>query len=433
MVAHPSTDTKPSKKDLKDNRWPEGNTFLKPASSKDHLTNNVAEQTCIYHICEVLKDAGLPVARLCPTNPTAVAEDAQKHGGSIRWFENTAYRVWNSDKIGFGEETRYSYWYVSPESLMTSVLQMKRHKKRPKVVRGYEWYAVEVSSPIICDPFNLQTSLPLVQTAGAALKRSSKLWVNSQCGFHIHASPAATALRLRLARRVVALTYILEHSFIYRICHPCRKTSGYTRPISRMSQIALGNYGYLVEEDEANMAASRLSCARNPWFGKEVENSKAIVQALRVILSCGDMASLAQGLSISQFVDYSDALDGVPRPTGGAARGGLAISQFGTIEFRYPEGTVDADYIAFWAALVRSIFAIGSLPTEEFVDKLLELFLLAISKSKKDIVEWLGPLNLLSSMSYVKGRMHNNRTCHKNFDKTGIVPEEKDEDNWKRS
>ncbi len=285
-------------------------------------------------------------------------------------------------------------------------------------MRGYDWYAIEISSPIISDDDHLHSHLPTVKGVIDSLKCSTKIWINSFCGFHIHASPSQHPLSLLQAKRVAALAYVVEHSVLYGSCHPCRKANTYCKPISRMSQIALGSYGELQEDYDCRAAVAALILAREKFPEKVVRDEAAMLKAIQVILSCADMKTLSQGLGIPMAKSSQDSN---PRPT---YRSALAISQFGTMEFRYPESSFDMEFIIFWTRLVQQIFAISSLETEEFVQKLVELYQLAISKSPNDLVEWLHALDLFPWVSFLRTRLTDYRTTLKDLGDSGIVPAE---------
>lgn len=411
MVAHPTKRAKLSKKQLKDKRWPESKGKPEAADPENWVSCEKSQAACVYQVCVALRDAGVPVASLLLDNTTDATQSTLSQGGTVEQFGRSWYSVWNANKIVHGSpDLLYSYWVITPEEVVTHHTRAIPVKKRSRAVRGYEWYAVEISSPIISDSEHFQNQLPTVQNVVDSLKCSTKIWVNSGCGLHIHASPSHHELGLVQAKRVATVTYVLEQTVLFGSCHPCRKFSSYCKPISMMSRIALGHYGNMQEDGyDRKAVVAAMGLVRENYSAKMVHNEPAIFTAINAILACADMEALSEGLGIPTGKSKED---GSPGPS---SRGALAISKFGTMEFRYPECSFDIDFIIFWTKLVRRIFAISSLEPDLFVRKLMQLYKLAITKEPQDIVEWLDVLDLLPWVTFLRTRRTNYRTILKNW------------------
>lgn len=405
MVATLGGGKKPNHKDI---RWPD-------SPNNQHGTDNgiYGNNLCQQVVCQALASCGLPTARIAEGNALKDDPDSVKdHPHRVVNIGNGTrqYRMWNSDKAGTGgREEQFNYWFVTHEASVTADVERGPIQPPP----GYRWYAVEINSPIISSQEELNRKLPTLRHALSSIRNKMKVWLNSECGLHIHISPADGDLGLVIARRLAAIVFLVETSLLLKLCHPSRGKSAYTRAISTDSKLFVDS----ATSSEADFAkGTELNAVRSFRTTKTIGMSISepqIFRALCAILSTPDMESLAGKLRAPKK-ESSAAPD--------AGKCGLAISKFGTIEFRYPEATFDVDFISFWVDLVRAMFTWAGAPETIYRDKLCELYALATDSIQMGWIHWLKALELTEHADFCRTQVSRYSRDLKNLNKGGILP-----------
>ncbi|POR36701.1 Uncharacterized protein TPAR_03095 [Tolypocladium paradoxum] len=394
----------------KDSRWPD-------SPNNQHITDNgiYGNNLCQQVVCHALASCGLPTARVAEANALQDDPDSvedQPHRVINIGNGTRQYRIWNPDKAGTGgKEEQFNYWFVTHEASVTSDIEGGPIKPPP----GYRWYAVEVNSPIISSREELNEKLPTLRRALSSIRNNVKVWLNSECGFHIHVSPADGDLGLLVARRLAAMVFLVEQSLLLKLCHPSRQKSVYTRAISTDSKIAVdaalaaGSEADPVHGTELNVVSAFRTAKKQGVSSDEPR----IFRALCAILAAPDMESLAEKLRAPKK-ESSAAPD--------AGKCGLAISNFGTVEFRYPEATFDVDFLSLWVDLVREIFTWAAAPEKIYRVKLCDLYALAADSMKLGWIHWLHALELYEQAEFCKKQVSRYSGDLKDLNKGGILP-----------
>lgn len=332
----------------KDSRWPGS-----PANH-DNVNNPLwGNNSCKKAGCHALANCGLPVARMVDPNALGSDPDTQdtQHGqpdlGTSRLLK------WNPERRGHGgREERFDYWFVDYDGSVTATIE----DSSIKAPAGYRWYCSEINSPILSDQTELDNGLPTLRRALASIQNSIKVWLNAKCGFHVHISPLEGELAIVVAKRMAALAMLLQQPLLLSLCHPCRRKSAHARPIGTGSIIARRASDPSEADPEPGLEVDAIRKYRAQAKGISSDELRTF-RTLCAILAVKDVASLAQGLRVPKD-------DGGPAPD--AERCGLAVSNFGTVEFRYPEAAFDVGFLSLWVDLARRIFALAAAPDEQF-------------------------------------------------------------------
>ena len=102
------------------------------------------------------------------------------------------------------------------------------------------------------------------------------------------------------------------------------------------------------------------------------------------------------------------------------------MSAFGTLEFRYPEGSLDIEYIWFWVSLIRALFDLAMLPHTQFAKKLGEVYRLSVGTDKVSSDTWLDTLGLANKWKgYFRRRLELYRSGY-SLNRRGILPPGRD-------
>ncbi|PNY19951.1 Uncharacterized protein TCAP_07442 [Tolypocladium capitatum] len=406
MVATLEDGKKPANR--KDSRWPD-------CPTNQHGTDNgiYGNNLCQQVVCQSLASCGLPTARVAEANALKDDPDsAQDHPHRVVDIGNGTrqYRMWNPDKAGTGgKEEQFNYWFVSHEASVTSHID----DGPIKPPTGYRWYAVEISSPIISSQYELDQKLPTLKRALSSIRNNVKVWLNSECGFHIHVSPVEGELGLVVARRLAAMVFLVETSLLLKLCHPCRRNSAYARAISTDSKISVDS-ATSSEADFARGTELNLVSAFRATKTKGFSSSEPrVFRAICAILAAPNMEYLAERLRTPKR-ENSAAPD--------AGKCGLAISKFGTVEFRYPEATFDVDFLSFWVDLVRTIFTWAAAPETLYRVKLRDLYALATDSMQLGWIHWLDALELFEHANFCKKQVSRYNGDLKDLNKGGILP-----------
>lgn len=395
LVAYCSTDKVRSRQDMQDGRWPEsGPAAVDP---NNVMARHLANQECIHKVCHILGSHGLPVA--CALKSEGDVQKAiSVYGGQVVTFDGGIFLVWNQNQAS---HSRFQYWFVTDELCMTADMDANAPPETPK---GYSWFGIEINSPIIDDTVQLDNGLPTLSAAIEELRRQMKIYINEMCGLHIHASPLEGELTHDIARGVAALTFLLEEPFIYQACHPFRSSGRYCQPISEASRIGKGNYDFVVHDAFSMICMNELRDAKSNMLNAG-EDEQKIFNNLKKLLAQQSLATLSYGLRNSAD-----------------SKMGLSMSQFGTIEFRYPEGNLDIEFIWFWVSVVRALFDIAMLPRSQFATKLAEVYRLSVSTDNIGSDQWIDVLGLADRWkAYFRRRMER-YSSGRNLNRRGILP-----------
>ncbi|KAF4507360.1 hypothetical protein G6O67_006004 [Ophiocordyceps sinensis] len=378
----------------------------------------LADNACRKVVCCAMAKCGLPVARMSDTTPMTEDPNGGDISNHIHIDTSPAKRllVWNPEQGGTdGSEPRFNYWFVNSEGLLTSAIA----KSRMKTPGNYGWYAIEINSQILSVQEELDQGLPTVKRALASIQNSIKVWLNAECGFHIHISPLKQKLDISVTRRMAALVLLMERPFLLKLCHPGRQKSWYTRPISVDSVIAVS-----ASASSAARAASMnipetnlLLTFRVKAKGRSSDETR-IFRMLCAIFTEPDFKSLNKGLRLPKIGDG-------PSPDGG--RCGMALSRFGTVEMRYPEASFDVDFISLWVDLSRRILALAAAPDDEYNKKLLELYDMATAKMELGWIHWLKAVGMEERADFCKRHIHRYGGNLKDLNKRDILPKVSDE------
>lgn len=372
-----------SKSDMsKDNRWPDSELNTTPPTQAFY-----AVDSCILQVCEVLARCGIPVACKGDTDPYANAPDNAYIDGS----DKSRLRVWNTDLVVAkvdGQEPRFSYWYVSQESSVNVALDENPIKGTPK---GYEWYALEISSPIMYNKM-VNQQLHVVRAVLASLRNNMKIWLSTACGMHVHVSPLTVQLDLDVAKRLAAIISLVEEPLILKICHPSRLSSLYARPVRRASKIAgriSNGQGITSGSARTELSSSAAGCINCLNKFRGTLSNRSAEEPLTFSVLCSmfseeSIEALRTGLEVEN--EAGRVLS--------TSRIGLNISEYGTAEFRYFEATLDPDLISFWVQFVQQILAICQQPDDEFCKTLCRLYELGSRQQNMGWVVWLQQLGL---------------------------------------
>lgn len=403
LVAYCSTEKTRGMQDTQDRRWPESGPAA--VDTTDYRSAFFANQECLYKVCHVLGSHGFPVAcaLTCETNRERVRS---VYGGQVVDLEGGKFIVWNRhDVTNQASHPRFQYWFITHEYSITGDMANNPPSQTPK---GYSWFCLEINSPIIDDTAELNNGLPTLCAAIEELRRQIKIYVNQECGLHIHASPLNGALTHDVARGVAALTFLLERSVIYQACHPFRSGGRYCQPISEASRIGKGSYGFVVDDTFSMMCMNELrEVKRN--MPNAVEDEQSIFKNLHTLLAQQSLGTLSNGIKNQ-----------------GDCKMGSALSQFGSIEFRYPEGSLDIEFIRFWVSLTRALFDIAMLPPGQFAKKLAEVYRLSVSTDTISSDPLLDAVGLAGQWKdYFRGRLRLYRSKY-SLNKHGILPPGRD-------
>lgn len=346
----------------KDSRW------ICDPPSEDHLEDgqgvnptHFTHSACMMKVSETVAALDLPVACFFPPEPhpqNPVTLNIPR--GSILHVEGQRdLRTWNKQPALDSKPSRFDYWTVNREFSITTDLVCNPVKTAPQ---GYNWIGTEISSPIIVGPSELQKGLPQLKEIMTALRNNIVLWTTSGCGMHVHVGNGGPDLDLDTIKRVVSLVYLLEQPLIAEVCHPIRRTALGGFFISKESSIAK-EQGHADAELEKEGAVHIQKLKELTERLKNCNgNLQKFYQAMHRIWSSPSVYALQRGLR--KFTQNG----------GRPPRGGLYVSEYGTIEFRYAESSFDVEFATRWAMLCRHIFGIALRPREEFDEVFYRVF-----------------------------------------------------------
>ena len=407
MVAYRPEPAK-DKSAAKDTRWPDcaDARFKSDARGFYH-------KSCMRMVCETLAALDLPAA--CYVERNRHRDDPLCSGHEARYIESgglSPLRVWNQHLANEdGSRPQFNYWFVSHESYITQRISEQPPKHTPQ---GYHWCAMEISTPILSDQEELDTRLPTVKRVLAALRKDMKIWLNAECGLHIHLSPLVLPLSFELSKRIAAVVCVLEEPFLQSITHPFRHETAFAVPITYGSCIA---ETWFVKSAQPTELPVRLELIKQ--FRETMDPKFRAIQEPRVFkILCAVMAQetmmeLKIGLLRPSKTDPH-------MPTGRCA---AAIRDCGpcTVEIRYPEASFDCDFIALWVDVARRMLVIAQQPDGDFAEELRRLYELATRETPLERDEWLSALGLGSYAALCKDRASKYRGCLRNLGKEGIL------------
>lgn len=362
VAQHADKDAKASPKD---SRWicdPHPEDLLEDMQSPN--PSPFADSVCIMKVCETIAARGFPVACYLPPEPIPQNPITMKvpRGCIIQMQGHRDLRVWNKRSSFFQrgpKPSRFDYWVVDREIHITMGMISRPLKSAPK---GYNWYGTEISSPIFVGPSELQEGLPQLRQILTTLRDNIVLWTTSKCGLHIHVGDSGKELELDVIKRAVSLVYLLEQPLLAELCHPIRRKSLDGFYISLDSGLAKEMWPARSElEGEGAVHIEELKRLVKRLKNRN-DNIEKFYQSMHRIWFSSNMFTLRR--SLRKFTQNG----GTP------PRCGLYISDYETIEFRYPEASFDVEFINRWAMLCRHIFGIALRSPEEFGDIFYRVF-----------------------------------------------------------
>lgn len=399
LVAYCSTKKVRHRQDTRDRRWPESGPAA--VDTDDFRQRSFANEECLYKVCHVLASHGLPVA-CALRSEMDIQRGISIFGGQVVALEGGSFLVWNPIQAS---RSRFQYWFITHELSITGDMTNDPPSQTPK---GYSWFCIEINSPIIDNTVEIEHGLPTLSAAIEELRRQMKIYINEKCGMHIHASPLNGTLTHDIARGVAALTFLLERSVLYRACHPFRSTHGYCQPMSEMSRIGQGDHEFDVLDAFSTICMNEIREVKTNMHSA-VENEQSIFDNICTLLAQQSLDTLSEGIQNSA-----------------KCKMGLSMSQFSTIEFRYPEGNLDIEFIWFWVSLVRALFDTAMLPRDQFATRLAEVYRLAVSTDRTSPDQWLDTLGLANRWkAYFSRRMALYRSGD-SLNRRGILPRGRD-------
>ena len=307
-----------------------------------------AHPTCIIKVCETVATRGYPVGCFHPTVPhpqNSISKNVPP-GSLIQVEDQRRLRVWNKRACPSqtAPPSRFDYWVVVREGNIAHNVMFGPLRTTPE---GYNWVGMELNSPIFTGPTELDEGISKLRQVLDELRGNLKIWINSNCGLHIHVGDSDKDLSLDVVKRVASLVYLLEEPLLLNLCHSIRQTSPHAAMISLDSRIAKEPWPGLIELDgEAGMHIKELRNLKQLLKNRPKAGSKTI-NAIHRIWAEPTISNLRAALR-------KHVQGGGP-----SSRCGLSISEFNTIEFRYPEASFDTEFISRWAMLVRHIFSIA--------------------------------------------------------------------------
>jgi hypothetical protein len=232
--------------------------------------------------------------------------------------------------------------------------------------------------------------------------------LNSGCGLHLHVNDAGN-MKLNTALRVTTMVWLLEDTLLYPLCHPFRSSSPYSARISTESKIAREDgEPVLWPENEVLIHALHEAMVQLSWR-KKVD--KGLLGAMRRLWSEPNLASL--GVALRKFDE------GMEHTT---TRCALVVSKYNTLEFRYPESTVDVDFIAGWADLVRHLYAVAMKPQAEFNQIICRVYELVTRDQVPGWSAMMGAIGFRTDISRWQRHLDAYQGSLSNLDKQGILP-----------
>ncbi|KJZ73784.1 hypothetical protein HIM_06902 [Hirsutella minnesotensis 3608] len=389
-----------------DQRWPDS-PGVQGRSNDSFFANTLCQKA----VCHALANCGLPVARTVFFKPLSGDPDSRDtNHAAISIGPSHRLLVWNrKPDASAGRQERFRYWYVTYEPSILHALDTK-HIKGPG---PYQWYAMEINSPILSAPEEFAANLPTVAKALSSIRNSTKVWLNAECGLHIHVSPPNGPLDINVARRLAALTLLMERPFLLKLCHPCRQRSLHVPLISTHSTIAV-DASTPTKEIVMTGTEAKLLCQIRATARNRSRDEPQIFRMLGVILAQPD------GISLRQKMRTPDP--GVISLSACSGRCALAVSDFGTMEFRYPQASFDVDFISLWVDIVRRMFAIAASPDATFLPKLAEFYDMATSNIQLGWIHWLRALGLAERAEFCKRQINRYGGDLKDLNKGGILP-----------
>ncbi|XP_044716070.1 putative amidoligase enzyme domain-containing protein [Hirsutella rhossiliensis] len=344
-----------------------------------------------------------------PSDPDASESSNHKQ---IDLSSSSRLLVWNPERGGTdGTEARFNYWLVTYDGSVTDAI-VKRRIKTPGL---HDWHTIEINSQIISDQAELDEGLPTVKKALASIQNNVKVWLNDECGFHVHVSPLRGKLDIAVTRRMAALVLLMERRFLLKLCHPCRQNSPHTRPISTDSVFAVNASASPEAPLASSLEGNLLGTFRAKARGRS-SDEPSIFRMLCAIFSTADIKSIGRGLRLPR-IGSGSLLDG--------NRGAIAVSTYDTVEMRYPEASFDVEFLSLWVDLSRRVFAFASAPDDEYGKKLLEFYDMATADIELGWIHWLKAVGLDERADFCKKHINRYRVDLKDLNKRGILPKVK--------
>lgn len=414
LVAHPDCQLEPSDLDKTDRRWPEVDIGPAPANEAEEDDLNDASWTCMIQVCRALALAGIPVACEFPRGwGERGAIHEERTGARHNTLDDEGYLVWNQHLLTdtyIGDKS--AYWIVMTNF---AVSRYRNSESRERTPAGYNWHSVAVRSPLIFNMDQFSGRLPKIHELLSGLRANMKLWINSQVGMSLHANKlGAPKVDIITARRVTALTIVLEDVVMFPMSHPSRRNMKACRPILSESRL-----GKVIEVDTSSTSIDTDNAAIFTIIGDQfspasippvANDAVKISVTVRTALQYNDVSALAKALSVASTreTEYSPAA--------------FAISSHGNMEFRYPEASFDMEFIEFWSALTDKIVEIAGWEVVRYANFLAALLMMRVRAQPASLEAFLNAIGLSSWVGFAMKRQHIYRTTLQDLDDQPMLP-----------
>lgn len=405
-VAYPSTRKMRSPLDLLDTRWPHGIT---PVDTDAFTGIDIGNSECILKIASLIASLGLPTACVEVSHDNTSRErNDTLYGGSVLMVGTSLCRVWNQQQINAHvAEEQFSYWFVGFEAFVNGDRVQEDFAGCP---RGHAWFNLEISSPVIANAQEIAQELPTVRRVINHLRQNVKLWMSKECGFHIHASPHPGGFDLNTARAVSALTFLLE-DMLFDCCHDYRRQAHFCRPLKTNSLIGTGEWAHTADDNWNGAVMAAIEAAAQQANEPPTPRAIALFNRTRTILRQESVQSLRDGFREDPPGNWRFE----------SARLGMAFSNYGSTEFRYPQALFEADFVAFWVTMVAKLYEIAQRPTAQFANTIAELFIMSARATPAPTVDLLPFLGLGRWVPYFNHLKHRYANDLKDLDKKTIL------------
>ena len=413
LVGVPRSSDRP--RDPDDIRWPDNSV----AEGVLQCGMEFADKACTFHVCEMLAWCGLPVATMVPPEDNT-ADPIRLHVSAEDLLNDADicyYRTWNREAAHQNDnQPRFDFWHVSNEVFITWGTNRNPPWERPL---GYDWYGVEINTPIITNQAELDLGLPSMRRALDKLRRDTKILLNSACGLHVHASPAGEELDLITCQKVATLVVLAEDALLFELCHPTRRSHHSAAPISTSSKIATGRHrGYPRPSPESINCINQIQVFKEHPVSRSTPRSPTEPQIFRMICSILNEPSIDY---LKRGLHSHDPASHPADDYNECGRCALAISSYDSFEFRYAEASFDPEFVSLWVELARTIVKIARWPEPEFGLMLVELYDMATRLHVPAWPEWLRAIGLETRIHYCAQRKSAYRQFMTSLDGHGIL------------
>ena len=232
-------------------------------------------------------------------------------------------------------DPEFQFWVVKPEAVDVT------YDNDPEKFEHYNWYGMEITSPIFRDEGEFRVQLSQVL---GVLRNGYRVHVNSACGVHVHLSEDRVGgLSLATLKRTIAL-YLLSEDRIFGLVHPDRPDGEHSWKITKGSTLVEG----LGEQEPGAPEDPGLA----DWIPSDL--SDPVLRGMMSRLWKARDRDELQTLLLSQA------------SMGYSRRGAISVQQKGpedirariTLEGRQLQGTLDPHLVANWVSVLGQLVKI---------------------------------------------------------------------------